>query len=166
VALFYVQNSTMNFSILMVQNVREKKFAKGKMAKRHSIVLDLSYPFEWLEFSSVRHCRKKNWQLIRLVCWAPLPEIELSRRDAILRDSAASAEKKSQAKSREGRNFVNRVAFPLEGVGASVHHIDRGGGRYPACLYTRVYVCIRASCMCMCAHARIHRENEWIYMYI
>lgn len=33
-----------------------------------------------------------------------------------------------------GGNLVNRVGLPVEGVGASVHHIDRGGT--PGCLYS------------------------------
>ena len=49
-------NPTVNlFAIFIVWNIWEKKFAKGKMVKRDSIVLDLCCLFKWLGFSSVRH---------------------------------------------------------------------------------------------------------------
>jgi len=93
------------------------------------------------EISGQRQRRKNRSQLIRPVVGCaglhPPLKIELSRRDAILRRHRV-CRKKSRAESREGRNFVNRVGLPLEGVGASVHYIDRRGGRYPACLYVRV----------------------------
>lgn len=87
---------------------------------------------------------EKKSQLIHLSRVLGSPEIESSRRDAILRGGAASVEKKSRAESREGRNFVNRVGLPLEGVGASVHHIDRGGGRDTLLVYMYVRACVGA----------------------